>query len=387
MIKGYFEFINVSIIKYSDQFRNILGEINDSAISLKLLSIEDKDYDIPTNFIDLGSEIDSITFTPDQKAQKFLQDGTEQDVYNHNRQSTKIGRAVRNLLKSSNLEFTDAEIEKFVNKFKAKVKQSREKYENFEIVKGDRIAYWYNYNQYEILSGDLGNSCMCEMKPDVFNIYTYNPEVVCLLILKSTKSPNKIIGRALIWDVTCESKEIKFMDRIYCINDSDVELFRSYALNHDIFYKSGNNSNEHFNLVGKDTTIEDAILTTFIHEGFDTHSRYPYMDSLKYLCLDECMLTNDFDSDYICLEGTDGYHDQYCLTCGGSREIECPYCYGDGWREATKEVQCEDCEGTGVDGEVECEMCGGNGEKEVDGEVECEMCDGCGFRDCHECTH
>jgi hypothetical protein len=66
----------------------------------------------------------------------------------------------------------------------------------FEIVEGDEIAKWYRYENYAENKGTLGNSCMRDKRDSFFEIYTKNPEVCRMLILKED---DKILGRALIW--------------------------------------------------------------------------------------------------------------------------------------------------------------------------------------------
>jgi hypothetical protein len=58
-----------------------------------------------------------------------------------------------------------------------------------------------------------------------FKIYTENPDVCQLLILKD-KTGKKIEGRAILW-TTVDGK--KFMDRIYTTKDSLVKLFAKWA--------------------------------------------------------------------------------------------------------------------------------------------------------------
>ena len=94
------------------------------------------------------------------------------------------------------------------------------------MVQGESIAYWYNYKNYLDRSGSLGNSCMSNVDDEYFDIYMSNSDVCKLLILKSQENPNKIVGRALLWTLTGGEK---YLDRIYTIKDSDIELFKDYA--------------------------------------------------------------------------------------------------------------------------------------------------------------
>jgi hypothetical protein len=55
-----------------------------------------------------------------------------------------------------------------------------------------------------------------------------------LIIIKSLDDPEKIIGRAILWT---DSKDRKFMDRIYVIDHPNVVLFIEYAQKMDINIK------------------------------------------------------------------------------------------------------------------------------------------------------
>src|SRR5690606_25207707 len=84
-------------------------------------------------------------------------------VYLSGRSEIKIGKFINKLF---NKEFSDKEIEDFVNLFKSEMKK---KTEVFEIVEGDDIEYWYNCDNYLNKKGNLGNSCM-RYGDDIFEI-------------------------------------------------------------------------------------------------------------------------------------------------------------------------------------------------------------------------
>jgi hypothetical protein len=236
-------------------------------------------------------------------------------------------------------------------------------------------------------------------EPEVFGIYTKNPEKVSLLILKSSKDSSKILGRALVWNIdeittpsfsqddTKNAGDFVFMDRIYCHLDSDVELFRSYATENGMYYKENNDSNEICSLVSKDGTLSDVTLLVNLKKNCSTSDKFPYMDTLKYLDTSDGELTNDEDrSHHITLEATNGRYteDETCDYCGGDEYVECGECGGSGREECYEcsgsgQVECEVCDGSGeVDGE-ECGECLGNGENT------CGECDGDGENSCSEC--
>jgi hypothetical protein len=115
-----------------------------------------------------------------------------------------VGRFVSNFLTKAGVEFTPIELNDFIDKYKSEMKELKEKFKRFEIVKGSDIKFWYSQNRYEKRdSGSLGSSCMRGDKAQkFFDIYIDNDDVVSLIILKSRNDPDKIIGRALLWDAT-----------------------------------------------------------------------------------------------------------------------------------------------------------------------------------------
>ena len=291
-------------------------------------------------------------------------------VWSKSRQDLKIGRALRALLKSADISFLDKDLEELVNQLKAEIGIMNDKFSYFEVVKGDDIAYWYYYNKYFKQTGTLGSSCMKDGEDYYFDIYTSNPSVCQLVILKSEKDTDKIVGRALLWKLTDGNY---FMDRIYTNKDSDVNLFREFSKKNGWYYKYYNNSSDDIKAVGPDGEIKiDLSGEIKIKEGY--YSGYPYMDTFKWFTPGRGKLSVR-SGDYQ-LENTDGTLGE-CEYCGGSGEYECSECYGNG------EVECWDCDG---DGEVKCSDCDGTGKYKDDGEeVKCLDCDGTGKVNCDQC--
>ena len=142
----------------------------------------------------------------------------------------------------------------------------------------------------------------------VLELYIYNKKVCKLVILYDDNGKlidgkyksNKIVGRALLWTL---SDGDMFLDRIYTINDSDVDLFKKYAKNNDWWCKNLQNTYKEFEMVKGEITKPSGILRVNLENSeFDY---YPYLDTLSYLNINESFLTNDDDSDYdICLDDT-----------------------------------------------------------------------------------
>jgi hypothetical protein len=148
-------------------------------------------------------------------------------IFDKSRQEIRIGRGIRLLLSANSITVNDAEIEKFVNDFRATVRIMNDIFSNFEIVDGEKLLYWYHRNNYlEPNSGSLGSSCQAVGRRDWLEIYIKNPVTVKLVILKSPDRPDKILGRALLWNLEDGSK---MMDYIYVSRDSDYKIFQDYA--------------------------------------------------------------------------------------------------------------------------------------------------------------
>ena len=315
-------------------------------------------------------------------------DAKEKEVWSKSRQEVKIGRAVRALLKAGGQEFLDKDIEQFVNLYKSTIDRLNDKFSYFEVVSGDDIAYWYNHRNYFVRSGTLGNSCMSNVPDRYLEIYTANPNQCSLVIFKSQDDTEKIIGRALLWTLP-DGK--KFMDRIYVVNDSDVQLFRDFAKENGWYSKYYNNSGGDDKVYGPDGSILNLNLRiTLDKKDYDT---FPYLDTLKWFTPGSGVLDPE-DGEY-CLEDTSGGYSGGCEYCNGEGRVDCGHCYGSG------EYECGECDGSGNigcrscsgNGKEECSDCGGSGEVDEEecsscgggGEVTCSECDGYGENECSEC--
>ena len=236
-------------------------------------------------------------------------------IWKTSRNPFKVGRFARSVLNSAGVKFTDREIEEFTNTFKSGFDFMNDAFAKFELVSGEDIAFWYNYENYESQSSTLGNSCMKEKSSYYFEIYTANPDVCSLLILYSDNGrlvdgrykSDTIKGRALVWKLD-DGKT--FMDRIYYTTDSLVELFKNYAEQKGWFYKTRQNSDtEDCDISdGKSTISEPEMSVTLENIDFGDA---PYVDTLCYINYDSKKISNN--SNYI-----DASH--YMRSTGGDIE-------------------------------------------------------------------
>ena len=311
-------------------------------------------------------------------------------IWSSNRQEIKIGRAMRALLKAADIKFIDKDFEQFVNLYKATIDKMNDKFSYIEVVRENDIAYWYNKDNYFITSGTLGSSCMASAPDSWLEVYTANPEEVGLVIYKSMDDTTKIIGRALLWKLK-DGKE--YLDRIYTINDSDVQLFRDYAKENNWYYKEYNNSSDSGYAIAPDGTKVSLDLTVNLTDA--SMDNFPYLDTLKYFNPGRKTISNQNNGECYFLEDTGGDYVRSCDSCGGSGTVTCYDCQGDGNRECSDcdgngEIECSDCDGNGKeecgncdDGKVTCSDCDGSGHDEEG--VECSDCDGDGKVNCSDC--
>lgn len=302
-------------------------------------------------------------------------------LWGRGRQEIGVGRGIRALLLTTGEKFLDKDIEEFVNLYKATIDKMNDKFSFFDLVSGDDIHHWYHRDNYYERKGTLGGSCMSSARESWLEIYTANPNQVKLIILKSQNDDEKIIGRSLLWTLT-DGK--KFMDRVYTINDSDVQLFREYAKENGWYTKYHNSSTSNNSAIAPEGGVVSLELTVILDKK--DYDNFPYLDTLKHFTPGVGKL-NNYHGDYL-LEDTGGDYVR-CESCGGGGTIECYDCSGGGRVDCddcnSGYVDCRECDGNETQ---QCNNCGGSGEVEGDeGEMEsCPECDGDGHQDCEDCS-
>ena len=339
--------------------------------------------------------------------------------FSKNRQPGRIGASVQALLRSSDVTYSNAEIEQFVNKYKSEFDKFNDAFRNFELVSGDDIHHWYQYQNYlhGTSKGQLSNSCMSRAPERWLQIYTQNPDVCQLLILRDDDQQDKIKGRALVWKLSFPA-DTTYVDRIYTHDDSDLELFKQYIAQEGWYLKKRyTSSTDDSTMIAPDgTEVRPKYLEVKVQAK--EYGGYPYLDTLKHYTPSSGILSSG-DGEYQLEDTGGGYSNQECDTCGGDAYIECGDCYGRGNVDcdncsrgsmdcpdcdATGQVECGACDGKGVDeegnpcedcggdGTVNCEDCSGNGSREChacdgNGTVECHNCDGEGQNPCYDCNY
>lgn len=371
----------------------ILTEINSDQISEIV-----KDYGLNWS----RKDITLCHFKADDGRETVIEKAALEPIIPESKMNIKIGRFVRKFLDTTGYQYKDADIENFVNQYKSAYAILNDAFRNMKIVKGDDIKYWYHNENYTSSTGSLGNSCMrysnCQ---DFFDIYTQNDNVSMVIMLDDIQQ-DKINGRALLWKL--DNSDLYFMDRVYTINDADVNIFIEYAKSNGWIYKAKQNSYGDGEYI-IDGEIKEYTLKVTVNSGEYDH--YPYMDTMKYYKVRTGLLTNDssLNHDYM-LEDTDGGNNT-CSFCGNEGRVECGNCDG------SCEEECRNCDGEGKtyclycdDGSIECSSCDGdgytecvdcNGTGEIDGmscnncsgegKIKCDECKGDGKYDCSKCDN
>ena len=230
-----------------------------------------------------------------------LSDDEDMRVWSTSRNPIKIGRLVRAILNAAKIKFVDKDIEDFTNTYKATYDFAKDALKQFDIVQGDKIAYWYDEENYVSGGGSLNNSCMASVNPDYFDIYTENPQVSLVILygdggsIESEKyTDDRIKGRAILWDAKLDGQPVKFMDRIYTSQDADVELFKQFAEKNGWWFKKRQSMEPNEDFTDGNSSKKGTIEVKLDDADF---SEYPYCDTICYIDSDTGMASNKYWDD------------------------------------------------------------------------------------------
>ena len=167
--------------------------------------------------------------------------------------------------------------------------------------------------------GQLSNSCMARAPERWLQIYTQNPDVCNLLILKDDDQPDKIKGRALVWKLSFPA-DITYVDRIYTHDDSDLELFKQYIAQEGWYLKKRyTSSTDDSTMIAPDGS-ESRPKYLEVRVQAKEYGGYPYLDTLKHYTPSSGILSSG-DGEYQLEDTGGGYSNQECDTCGGDAYI------------------------------------------------------------------
>jgi len=235
-----------------------------------------KKIDVPAGNFYYNHRNNMVHFTTNDKRQVVMLKIALREVDGGKDQEARVGRAFRKLLKSAKIEFSDKQIEEFVNAYKARIDIVNNKFRLIDIVKGEKIRHWY-HKRNNIRKGELKNSCMAyDECQGYLDIYVFNQAQVELLILKDEDDALKIRARAIIW--TLETGE-KYMDRAYGTSEPEMNLLRAYAEEQGWYYLKDGIYKDGEKLPGSEHGYEKIVIKL---DEVDFYS-YPYMDTCTTL--------------------------------------------------------------------------------------------------------
>ncbi|MFW6225923.1 MAG: hypothetical protein ACOC3V_03105 [bacterium] len=293
---------------YSTQrFIDLLNSINHE-ISYQLLEMIRYRSSSPISFFDFGDGNDSISFVTGCKVVELSNkfgDEYRKLGWSKYRSTMKIGKAIKLIFKDNfpinqpkgvEAPKPKNDIESFVNMYKAE-RDKNKNYDFFDIVKGEDIRYWYdqeNYSRYMQEGCTLAKSCLRYKESlKYLDIYVKNPDVFSMLILKD--SSNKLRARSIIWNLNEPENRI-YMDRVYSINDFDVELFKTYAKERGWLYKTRQTYGYNHNIFDTRNN-EEYNWTEFLMSASLKplkYRYYPYLDTLSIYNIESGEISNNF---------------------------------------------------------------------------------------------
>lgn len=229
-----------------------------------------------------------------------------------NRQSGKPGKIIQKLIGEG--KFKNADYEQFVYRLKAL--WSTGGY-SIKLVSGEDIRYWYDEEHYYSMSSTLGRSCMSHSECQrYFDLYCEQPECQMLIALKG----GGLAARALVWTVDGKT----FMDRVYYIEDSLYNVFINYAKEQKWLIREdnsllGDGDSQYFKTPEDNYQSAKEIIFKIKLKRY--YSYYPYIDSFRYLDVDNSYLaTSPIFSHMGYCSDTDGDYDTR------DNDYSCPNC-------------------------------------------------------------
>lgn len=250
------------MLYFSDSFVTLLYNCN-TEVSEQLLNCRREENahlvkENAPNFITFREKENLISFCPFGKVQERTDSG---DWKKEGRQSAKPGKVVRMILKQ---EFTDAEIEKFVNCFKAYECRTK------VFFKTVNPAEAYDSDNYAIvIDSCMKNKGFTDFYPNsVQSLVAYNAD--------------GFIGRALLWnEVKGLSHDIKVMDRIYGKDDT-IQMFKDWARENGYYRKEHQNYSSKQCFVDPEGMNVSLRLTVNHPTQSEYEDEFPYMDTFTY---------------------------------------------------------------------------------------------------------
>jgi hypothetical protein len=283
----------------SDEMKNILKSIeSDSLVAQLLLKKRHQKSELvdnPVNYISVSSQDkNKISYLNQDRIDILVKENINESDYWHTskRYHVKPGSFISKIFK----DITPKEVEKFSNLFKS---ESNKVEFTLKVVSGLDIKKYYHYDSYQSDRGTLGGSCMKHnSSQQLLDIYTENDNISMLVMLNSD---GLLMGRALLWDF----ESYKIMDRVYTINDERLQWnFKKWATENNYLYKS--EQNWYNTLLFENTNTPKKELFLKIDLKNKDFSKYPYMDTFKFIDSSNILYNHIPSDDIKTLCSTDG---------------------------------------------------------------------------------
>ena len=271
---SYKEFVRQFPKDVTHTFIEVVQNVSNQFIKQVLLN---KLYEFDGDFIDFENE--EITYMPYNKVQMLIGNA----YIKTGRQSLSVHKFLTKIFKN-NSSVSENQIKVAGDEIIAGVQKYK-----IEFVEGDEIADYYA----SIDCSDWSTtSCMSGRAKSFFKIYTDNPEVCKLGIVKDTDG--EIVGRFLHWKVT---DGYWINDRFYYKEPVVEEWFKKHCEKNNLYFRLDMEEFMH----GEDRV--DLPLEVELKYPVSDYDEVPYLDTFRYT--DGNNKINNIDGCYS-LDQTDG---------------------------------------------------------------------------------
>lgn len=271
---SYKEFVRQFPKDVTHTFIEVVQNVSNQFIKQVLLN---KLYEFDGDFIDFENE--EITYMPYNKVQMLIGNA----YIKTGRQSLSVHKFLTKIFKN-NSSVSENQIKVAGDEIIAGVQKYK-----IEFVEGDEIADYYA----SIDCSDWSTtSCMSGKEKSFFKIYTDNPEVCKLGIVKDTDG--EIVGRFLHWKVT---DGYWINDRFYYKEPVVEEWFKKHCEKNNLYFRLDMEEFMH----GEDRV--DLPLEVELKYPVSDYDEVPYLDTFRYT--DGNNKINNIDGCYS-LDQTDG---------------------------------------------------------------------------------
>lgn len=280
----------------SEKLITILSKIKNPLAKILLTAHYNKENIIENSYLDVDKQEGMISWLPANKEVDFhtKKELSEKEKWEKGRQTISIGRIMRAILQKKDINFTDKDIEFFVNEYK-----SFQTTTNFKIIKGKEISKYYHVDTYDLSfynyegpnpGRSLYGSCM--RHDNCKNFFKFYEKIDDISMLCLFNDSNLLTGRALIWDnVIIEGVgKVTFMDRIYTMDVVLEELFKNYAIENKYWFKVRQGTNQETHVPFREISNGKNIIENpkmMFNIPMDINIDYerlrkPYIDTLRF---------------------------------------------------------------------------------------------------------